>query len=171
MRGMMRYITPVDVPIQSIYQMVQPYGAATAPWSNTALAGSTIEVLLPKYSALDEMPPRDNLSVSETKSNVSQSVWYGSIEGRRISLDYIEEIRQPGMDNPKAHLSALSAAAGRGIEMTWYPDIEAYPNEFYSVRVKRKAPKRLNNLMLWHFEFDLTIMGAQQFPSTVPAFV
>jgi len=25
--------------------------------------------------------------------------------------------------------------------------------------------------MLWHFEFDLTIMGAQQFPSTVPAFV
>jgi len=171
MRGMMRYVTPVDVPVQSIYQMAQPYGASSTPWADTALAGSTVEVLLPRYLTLDDRPPHDNLSVSATKSNVSQSVWYGSIEGHHIVLDYVEGVRQMGMDNPKSHMVALAQAAGRGIEMAWYPDFETYPNEFYTVRVKRKAPRRLNKMMLWSFAFDLTIMGSQQFPDTVPAFI
>jgi len=173
MRGLIRYTSTIaGAPVQGFYQSANPYGATATPWATvTAAVGQQIDVYLPYYMSHKEMSPRDNLAIAESKSGVAQSSWYGSIEGRSIVLGYVDEIREAGKDNPRAHLDAIAKAAGRGVVMQWFPDYDVYPNEYFSVRVKRFAPSRKKNSNTWTFRFDLTIQQTQQFPSTVPAFV
>jgi len=59
-----------------------------------------------------------------------------------------------------------------GVVVTWYPDFDNYPAEYFScIAEKRLDQKRINNSHKYDFNFDLVVLAAVQVPSTVPDFV
>lgn len=71
-----------------------------------------------------------------------------------------------------AVMNALNEEIAKGTIMTWWPDWDARPSDYFSVvGNKRIAPRRLRSQYMWAFDLDLRIVPEIQFPSTVPPFV
>jgi hypothetical protein len=70
-----------------------------------------------------------------------------------------------------AAMNALNDEIAKGTVMTWWPDYENRPSDFFSIiGNKRIAPKRKGPEPKWTYTFDYRIAPAVQFPSTIPPF-
>lgn len=168
MRGLIQYVVDTDTPQQGLWASYQPW-TKTLPWADTLTSGQTAEIYLVEYGNLDPTIDTDK-SVSKSTALVTQTRFFSQEDGWRTSFNDIDEDRTTW--NPYSVYNALNRAANEGTVLTWYPNIDDHPTEFYSVIVEDvRPPRREGPLLKWTFSFDFTILPDVQFPSTVPVFV
>jgi hypothetical protein len=112
----------------------------------------------------------DVRNVSRSASGVVEVSNFGSTTGFTFSLANVVQDRNAQV-NEFAVLNALNTELMAGTLMTWYPDYDNFPAEYYScVANQRLNAKRIGTTSRWQFDFDLMVLATVQFPSTVPTF-
>jgi hypothetical protein len=168
MRGLITYTCNTTTPQQGMWDMYQPW-LSPSPWLSEVPSGTDVSIYLKGYAA-DDPDFKTQKSVSSSTANVKQTRYFGREEMRKITIRNVLEDRSTY--NPYSVYNALNYAADEGIVLTWYPNVDDYPTEFYSCIVQRaRPPRRESTLLRWNFTLELTILPEVQFPSTVPVFV
>lgn len=157
-------------PAGSLSYIVTIDGTPAAPPANGILAAGDIQVInLADYAVLASSH-EDIRSMSKSVSGVAEILHFLSLTSFQIEVHNVAEDRA-GV-NYYAILNALNDEISLGTVLTWSPDFENYPTDFYSVVGKNRInPKRVGAQFKWNFKFDLIVLPAVQTPSTVPAFV
>ena len=170
MRGRLTYIATLPNTLRQSPFTVADFSALTDITATTINVGEQQDLYL--YWACSAQDPyyQDVRNVSRSAAGVVEVTNFGSTKGFKFSLQNILEDRAAQV-NEFAILTALNEELMAGTLMLWYPDFDNYPTEYYScVSAGRIAPKRIGTQYRWQFDFDLMILPAVQFPSTVPAF-
>jgi len=170
-RGLITYTaTKAQTPYQAPLTSLDPLGRADTFLDVVAIGDQQDIYLYWGYKSLDPLHT-DNRSLSRSASGVVEVIDFGSSQGFKFSCEFVNEVRATGMANEYAMMNALNDELASGTPISWYPDIDAFPDEYYScVAVKRTNPTRSNSLMRWKFDFELMVVAAVQIPSTAPAF-
>lgn len=111
----------------------------------------------------------DVRNVSRSAAGVVEVMNFGSVNGYKISINNIIEDRTASV-NEYAIMNALNNELMAGTVITWYPDYDNYPSEFFSCIAANRFAQKRTNKNRWQFDLDLQVLPTVQFPSTVPAF-
>lgn len=139
-------------------------------FSETLTAGQLQDIYL--YWGYKSQDPYydDKRNVSKSAAGVVEVSNFGSTTGFNFVISNVNNDRV-ALVNEYAIMTSLNEEMMNGVVMTWYPDWENYPAEYYScVATKRIAPKRIGILQKYEFSFDLMVLASVQVPSTVPDF-
>lgn len=171
MRGLIRYTAKVDgTPQQGPFDMYNPFSDSVYPFLDTVDAGSETEIYLPAYFFIKPLDPVSKKSASRSTSGVMQVRWFSRSD--RWSITFTDIVEDRDTWNPYAVFNAMNDAADRGAILTWYPNIDDYPDEYLSCMVEKMIkPTRIRKMPVWEFTYELTILPDVQMPSTVPVFV
>lgn len=156
--------------------MMSPFGAADVfalidVFADSVPAGSKQDIFLYwGYKALDPSYV-DQRNVSKSAAGVVEIANFGSTTGFQFSVFNVLYDRTAQVNEYQV-LASLNDELMNGVVISWYPDFENFPLEYYScVANQRLAQKRIGVLMRFQFDFDLMVLASVQVPSTVPAFV
>lgn len=172
MIGRIQYtVTIADTPARSPFSAADIFGLPNI-FGDVLQPGDTQDILLDwGYLTLNPVH-KDNRFMSVSSSGAAEISWFSTLESFTLLVPRVDENRNTGYANDYAVMNALNDELARGTVITWYPDWEGFPSEFYScVSNKRIDQKRFNSSMRWDFQFDLMKLANVQFPSTVPPFV
>lgn len=140
-------------------------------FAETLTAGQMQDIYLYWGYKSEEPYYDDKRNVSRSAAGVVDVVNFGSMTGFRFSINNVVHDRSAEV-NEFAIMNALNEEMMNGVVMTWYPDFDNFPAEYYScIAAKRIAPKRMGIMQKYSFDFDLMVLAAVQVPSTVPQFM
>ena len=170
MRGRLTYIaTLASTPRQSPFT-VADFSAIPDITNPLVAVGQQQDLFL--YWGYAQRDPyyQDVRNVSRSAAGVVEVTNFGSTKGFKFSIQNVIEDRNAQV-NEYAIMAALNEELMAGTLMYWYPDFDLYPTEYFScVAAQRIDPKRIGTQYRWQFDFDLMVLPAVQFPSTVPPF-
>lgn len=158
--------TPVMSPLTRAYVF-----AMANVFAETINIGDTQDIYMYwGYQKLDTYHT-DKRNISQSAAGVVEITNFLSTTGFKFSIANVLWDRTSQV-NEYAILNALNQELMNGITVSWYPDADAYPSEYYScVANKRLDQKRQGVLPYYTFDFDFMVLANVQVPSTVPSFV
>lgn len=170
MRGRIVYnVKQANTPLQSPLTVANVF-ALNNVFATTLNIGDVQDLFL--YWGYAQRDPyyQDVRNVSRSAAGVVEVTNFGSTKGFKFSIQNVIEDRNAQV-NEYAIMAALNEELMAGTLMYWYPDFDLYPTEYFScVAAQRIDPKRIGTQYRWQFDFDLMVLPAVQFPSTVPPF-
>lgn len=135
----------------------------------TLAAGSTQDIYLYWGYTSNDPYYTDVRNVSRSAAGVVEITNFGSTNGFKLVIDNIIEDRAAQV-NEYAIMNALNAELMAGTVVSWYPNYDSFPAEFFScISAARLAQKRTVKNR-WQFTLDLQVLPIVQLPSSVPAF-
>jgi hypothetical protein len=171
MKGRITYTTTLpSTPMMSPFSAADVF-ALQDVFAASVPAGSPQDIFLYwGYSALDPSYV-DQRNVSMSAAGVVEIANFGSTTGFQFSVFNVLYDRTAQINEYQVMVQ-LNNELMNGTVITWYPDFENFPAEYYScVANQRLAQKRIGIRMKFQFDFNLMVLAAVQVPSTVPAFV
>lgn len=171
MRGRITYTTTLaSTPLMSPLAAADIFALANV-FAETVTLGGVQDIYL--YWGYRSLEPyhTDQRNVSKSAAGVVEISNFLSTEGFRFELGNVVQDRA-ALTNEYAVLEALNEELMNGVVVTWYPDFDNFPTEYFScIAEKRLDAKRINNSFKFVFSFDLMVLASVQVPSTVPPFV
>lgn len=140
-------------------------------FDETLTAGQMQDIYL--YWGYQKLDPyhTDQRNVSRSAAGVVEISNFLSTKGFRFAVSEVAQDRA-ALTNEYAVMEALNEELMNGVVVTWYPDFDNFPTEYFScIAEKRLDQKRIDNSFKYVFSFDLMVLAAVQVPSTVPDFV
>lgn len=169
-KGRITYITTLaSTPKQSPLTVADIF-ALEDVFSETLSAGQTQDIYL--YWGYQSQDPyyKDERNVSQSAAGVVEIANFGSTTGFNFTISNVSNDRVASV-NEFSIMNSLNEEMMNGVVLSWYPDWDNYPDEYYScVATKRIAPKRIGIMQQFDFSFDLMVLASVQVPSTVPDF-
>lgn len=158
--------TPMMSPLgaSDIFALADVFGEALA-------AGQMQDIYL--YWGYRNLDPyhTDQRNVSKSAAGVVEISNFLSTKGFKFAVSEVAQDRA-ALVNEYAVLEALNEELMNGVVVTWYPDFDSFPAEYFScIAEKRLDAKRVNNSFKFVFSFDMLVLASVQVPSTVPDFV
>ena len=170
-RGRITYTTTLDsTPLMSPLAAADVFALANV-FADTIAAGNQQDIYL--YWGYKNLDPyhTDQRNVSKSAAGVVEVTNFLSTQGFRFMLGNVVQDRVAPV-NEYAVISSLNDELMNGVVVTWYPDFDNFPNEYFScIAEKRIDPKRIGSSYRFDFNFDLMVLAQVQVPSTVPPFV
>jgi len=168
--GRITYITTLaSTPKQSPLTVADVFALGDV-FSETLTSGEMQDIYLYWGYKSQDLYYQDQRNVSRSAAGVVDVVNFGSTTGFRFALNNVSHDRTAEV-NEFAVMNAMNEEMMNGVVMTWYPDSDGYPDEYYScIAAKRIAPQRMGILQKYTFKFDLMVLASVQIPSTVPDF-
>jgi len=169
--GRITYTTTLtSTPLMSPLAAADVFALADVFAETLALGGLQDIYLYWGYSKLDPYHT-DQRNVSKSAAGVVEVSNFLSTKGFMFAVSEVVQDRA-ALVNEYAVMEALNEELMNGVVVTWYPDFDNYPAEYFScIAEKRLDQKRINNSHKYNFNFDLMVLAAVQVPSTVPDFV
>lgn len=172
MIGRITYTTTLaNTPRQSPFGVADIF-ALTNVFQDTLNIGDVQDLFL--YWGYENLDPAHNdiRNVSMSASGVVEITHFLTTELYAFSLPNVLENRNLGIASEYAMLNALNDELIKGTIITWYPDFENNPTEYYSCAGnKRIEAVRQSSMQRWTFGFELLLLPSVQAPSTVPPFM
>jgi hypothetical protein len=169
--GRITYTTTLaSTPVQSPFTVADIFSMSDV-FASTLGPGVVQDIYM--YWGYGSLDPYyvDQRNVSRSAAGVVDVTNFGSVDAFKFSINNVMQDRTANV-NEFAIMSALNEELMNGTPVTWYPDFENYPGEYYScVATQRIEPKRQDNYQRFTFNFDLFVLPTVQIPSTVPPFV
>ena len=171
MKGRITYTTMLaSTPMMSPFAAANVFALADVFAVNVP-AGSLQDIYLYWGYAAQDPTYVDQRNVSKSAAGVVEIANFGSTIGFQFSVFNVVYDRSAQV-NEYQIMTSLNEELMNGTVMTWYPDFDSFPTEYYScVANQRLAQKRIEKRMRFQFDFDLMILPSVQVPSTVPNFV
>lgn len=169
--GRITYISSLaTTPVQSPFTVADIFALENV-FADEIVAGEMQDIYL--YWGYHSQDPyfKDERNVSRSLAGVVEVANFSSTTAFKFSIRNVIQDRAAQV-NEYAIITALNEELMNGTVISWYPDYDNFPEEYYScVATKRLAPKRIGQRDRYQFDFDLFVLADVQVPSTVPDFV
>lgn len=169
-RGLIKYTAQVLTPALSPYEAYRIYDLEF-PYVSDVPIGGEVQLYLNGYLKQDD-DVVDHSEMSRSTAGDVEVLYFDEEIIDSITCLHVRKVRGDTISNPYEAYKALNSAAARGVVLTYYPDVDNFPDEFVSVVAKkRERPQRVGMNQLFNFSFNLVRLPSNTYPASIPAFV